>query len=445
MFNRNVLFMLIIVLLAISCCPLCKATGNEDLKISGAANDTWVTVPLNTAVVAGKQATFTCITSLANGLIWAFTADGQSGYVLIVNNCVVNPPYTDRYALTNIGPGRCDLVVLSATNAEAGLYGCQAGFELTATALLAVLASEPICTSEVTEPVAVGDKVIYTCEVSYTSNISPMLMSWTNTEGQPIPSYTNNTVAGRSASSISVAATWPDVTSHHCKSYFSAPSNLPSTATNTPEYSHVWNSTVYNVITPGVTYYRWGRTTCGNGSEVVYKGYMAGAHYSIDFVGSGANYLCVPENPQPGPGNVAGIQQASGRLYGVEYQLNDPYGPNQPFSFENNGGQSLQYQDAVCALCHRPKRSSNAMMPGRQDCLAGNSDWILEYKGYLMSAHHSGIRTEYVCVDEAPEARPGGEAINFQSTFDPVQAVCGTLPCPPYIQGDEVTCAVCSR
>jgi hypothetical protein len=142
---------------------------------------------------------------------------------------------------------------------------------------------------------------------------------------------------------------------------------------------------------------------------------------------------------------VAGIQTYSGRLYGIEFMMPSPYGHKQPFSNENLGQQSLSSQDAVCALCYRPNRSYSVMMPGRQDCGAGNSDWVLEYKGYLMSAYYDYQRTEFICVDEAPEARPGGAATSNGASFAPVQAFCGSLPCPPFVSGDEVTCAVCSR
>ena len=46
----------------------------------------------------------------------------------------------------------------------------------------------------------------------------------------------------------------------------------------------------------GVTYVRWGRTTCPDteGTEVVYTGRAAGSHYSSS---GGSNYQCLTADP----------------------------------------------------------------------------------------------------------------------------------------------------
>ena len=48
----------------------------------------------------------------------------------------------------------------------------------------------------------------------------------------------------------------------------------------------------------GVTYVRWGRTTCPNttGTELVYAGRAAGSEYNQN--GGTNDYLCLPEEPQ---------------------------------------------------------------------------------------------------------------------------------------------------
>ena len=50
--------------------------------------------------------------------------------------------------------------------------------------------------------------------------------------------------------------------------------------------------------TGGVTYVRWGRTTCPNttGIELVYAGRAAGSHFNQK--GGTNDYLCLPEEPQ---------------------------------------------------------------------------------------------------------------------------------------------------
>ena len=55
------------------------------------------------------------------------------------------------------------------------------------------------------------------------------------------------------------------------------------------------------------------------------------------------------------------------------------------------------------------------------------------------------IRDRYVCIDGAPEHDEGGAANTNGHVIYHVVAQCGTLPCPPYVQGKVVTCVVCSK
>jgi len=190
-------------------------------------------------------------------------------------------------------------------------------------------------------------------------------------------------------------------------------------------------------------YTRWGKTSCARPSQVLYTGYTVSGYYQQ--TGHGGNYLCFHKNFQVGAGNVPGSQPNSGWIFGVEYEINAGYANNAPFSFANNSGNNLQDEDAPCAVCVNTKASMQLMIPGRQDC--PSSDMHLEYKGYLVSAwwNHVG-RTEYICLDETPEARPGGAANTDGGLFYPVQIDCRALPCqaPHPVQGDEATCAVCT-
>jgi len=190
------------------------------------------------------------------------------------------------------------------------------------------------------------------------------------------------------------------------------------------------------------TYVRWGRTTCNSGSTVLYKGFMAGSVWND--AGSGANYLCLPMDLQFS-NYIVGRQNFSGSLYGVQYNLMEGYNiNNKPFSFENVGGQDLNFQDALCAVCHI-NRSTTVMIPGRQDCGKNITHWKVEYKGYLMSTRFNQQRSEYICVDEAPEAQPASSENKLGGAIAPVQIGCGILPCSSSdIDGYEITCAVCS-
>ena len=53
-------------------------------------------------------------------------------------------------------------------------------------------------------------------------------------------------------------------------------------------------------------------------------------------------------------------------------------------------------------------------------------------------------QTEYICVDEDPEGRPGTSGNADGAFLYPVEARCGSLPCLPYFSGHELACVVCT-
>ena len=53
--------------------------------------------------------------------------------------------------------------------------------------------------------------------------------------------------------------------------------------------------------------------------------------------------------------------------------------------------------------------------------------------------------TEFVCVDPAMESNGGGDRNDNGALFYYVEAKCGSLNCPPYINNKVVTCVVCSQ
>ncbi|KAI8502711.1 hypothetical protein Bbelb_194130 [Branchiostoma belcheri] len=195
----------------------------------------------------------------------------------------------------------------------------------------------------------------------------------------------------------------------------------------------VLSLTLLNGQTGGAVYVRWGRKTCPDslGTEMVYSGVAGGTWY--DQSGGGTNYQCLPTNPQWGR-YLDGVDGYKAYMYGAEYQL----GTNVPF-----GSTSLHDNDVPCAVCYVPTRGSKLMIPARNTCPAG---WTEEYHGYLMSEYHihSGSK-EFVCVDEQPEVMPGGQANQDGALFYPVEARCGSLPCPNYEEGRELTCVVCTK
>ena len=156
---------------------------------------------------------------------------------------------------------------------------------------------------------------------------------------------------------------------------------------------------------------------------------MGGSHYT--HVGGGSNFLCLPVNPIFGK-TVNGNQGYS-FIYGVEYEMN-AHAPLFP--------KNLQDHDAPCAVCFAESRGSHVMIPARKVCPGG---WSLEYKGYLMSDHINHKRSQFICVDSDPEATAGTHVNLNGALLYVVEAHCGSLPCLPYIQGAELTCAVCTK
>jgi len=205
-------------------------------------------------------------------------------------------------------------------------------------------------------------------------------------------------------------------------------------------FALVFCSMLIQQASTGEIYTRWGRTVCPHSSIVLYTGYVGKSHTTE--AGSGANYICIHSRPQWGSGNVPGLQVYGAYIYGVEYELQPGYySQNRPFSFNNVDDINLHDNDAVCVACYNPEAKAQLMVPGRQDC---PNAMKLEYRGYLVSERYAHQKGEFVCLDTAPEARVGGEANQISGGFYPVQAQCGSLPCPPFVSGNEITCAVCT-
>ncbi|KAL4225201.1 hypothetical protein ACF0H5_015892 [Mactra antiquata] len=184
------------------------------------------------------------------------------------------------------------------------------------------------------------------------------------------------------------------------------------------------------------TYVRWGKNDCPANISLVYKGYMGGNTYTDN--GGPANYVCLPDDPtwskyEDGIQTFAnGLAEGNG-MYGTEYEL---FGTFNPFN------KAVHDEDAPCAVC-RTNHISTIMIPARNNCYPG---WQLQYSGYLMTIHSTHpAATEYVCVDGNPDFIPHGSANTNGNVLYFVEAVCGSLPCLPYVQGRELACVVCSK
>ena len=148
---------------------------------------------------------------------------------------------------------------------------------------------------------------------------------------------------------------------------------------------------------------------------------MAGHHYTEP--SGGAEFLCLPHDvtwAQPGPTHTL-----NGVLYGTEYALH---------------AGNTYIQNIPCSLC-KTRRATVVMFPARTNCFPG---WTLEYTGYLAAGARTYSLTNYVCVDSNPESLAGGSVNDDHAVLYNVETQCGSLPCPPYVDGRVLACAVCS-
>ena len=180
----------------------------------------------------------------------------------------------------------------------------------------------------------------------------------------------------------------------------------------------------------GTVYVRWGHDECPSTAQLVYSG-RAGGPYSTHG-GGGSNPQCLPLDPnflKP----ISGIQHRS-YMYGAEYQTHTD--SNSHVHGHNN-------DDVPCAVCRVSNRTAVYMIPAKYICPSG---WTREYYGYLMSSYYSTDRgqIQYTCMDTAFKSVVGSSADTEGLIFYFVEGRCGALPCPPYDNIKELSCAVCT-
>ena len=132
--------------------------------------------------------------------------------------------------------------------------------------------------------------------------------------------------------------------------------------------------------------------------------------------------------------------QSSGKIVESDGHHALIYGSEYEFDF----GNVKQEDDVPCAVCYVKTASASLMIPAKKTCPLG---WASQYSGYLVAnSQDKADGSEYVCVDGNPQYFEGTRQHNDPSKLMyPVRAVCGSLPCPPYANGDYITCVVCVR
>ena len=181
----------------------------------------------------------------------------------------------------------------------------------------------------------------------------------------------------------------------------------------------------------GTVYVRWGHDQCPSTAQLVYCGRTGGPRYTHS--GGGSNPQCLPLDPNFLT-SISGTQTRA-YMYGAEYET---------WTYSNSHVHGRHDTDIPCAVCHVSSRTAVYMVPAKYTCPTG---WTREYYGYLMAEYYtsSHYRSQYTCVDTALKPVTGSSADREGLLFYFVEGRCGSLPCPPYDQTRELSCAVCTK
>ena len=178
----------------------------------------------------------------------------------------------------------------------------------------------------------------------------------------------------------------------------------------------------------GAVYVRWGHDQCPSTAQLVYSGRAGGSHYQH---GGASDPQCLPLDPNYLQ-SITGIQNR-GLMYGAEYQTHTD---------SNSHLHGRLDHDVPCAVCYVTQRSTVYMVPSKYTCPSG---WTREYYGYLMSEYYTYHPSQFTCVDIAFKSVIGSAANHNGLLFYFVEGRCGSLPCPPYQDKRELSCAVCTK
>lgn len=155
---------------------------------------------------------------------------------------------------------------------------------------------------------------------------------------------------------------------------------------------------------------------------------MAGS--SSDANGNGANYQCLPTEPNYGTFNSTS---------------NDVRASISVATLATNGSvlsSGLDGKIIQCALCQTISATSATMFIGNT-CPV---NWTKEYNGYLVSEEEVTGRTAkgYACLKETPDVLDNSSGRAGTSSVNLVELECDALSCGTSTSNEEVSCAVCS-
>ena len=205
-------------------------------------------------------------------------------------------------------------------------------------------------------------------------------------------------------------------------------------------YNHVFHNYFTNSIAAisGVTYTRWGRTSCPNDNkaQLVYSGRAGGTNWNAQ--GGSAEKVCLPDDPDYIPGSIdissSPFQTIRSVVQGVEFRVH--------YGLPGNPLEHLHDHNAPCAVCFVPTRSTTITIPAKTVCPLS---WTREYYGYLMTEHDGFHRSVYTCLDVDSESVAGEGNSTSPSLLFHAVTDCNGLLCPPYENNRLLSCVVCTK
>lgn len=147
--------------------------------------------------------------------------------------------------------------------------------------------------------------------------------------------------------------------------------------------------------------------------------------------GGGINFLCLPIKPLYS-------QYSYGRSERRTYIDNVIYGKSF-VGFEN--------KIVSCSVCEVGGKTDIVMIPGKHEC---ESEWTIEYTGYIATNGKKNERSEYVCIDQIKSKPAISRHMRiYIASLDLVSFICDykNIFCGKNNHGSSIIlpCVVCSR
>ena len=113
------------------------------------------------------------------------------------------------------------------------------------------------------------------------------------------------------------------------------------------------------------------------------------------------------------------------------------------YSTDFVSGEAVQDHNVPCAVCQSVHRRNVLMIPAKNKCYPG---WHMEYNGYLVAEHYEHKNNKnFECLDHEPQTDQAGYRNENGALMYPVLGICGSLPCPAYLESKILTCVVCTK